>query len=123
MLLSDSIVKARYRNTFVAEELLTRRRTYEFDIDLGYIAIVLAPGHCLRLAISSSNFDRFDIKPNTGEAYGDHVLTRSLLAERLGAGPIRGEPEHAKALVATNAVYADRDHPTQVILPVVPNHD
>lgn len=123
MLFSDSIVKARHRNTFLEEEFLTPGQIYEFDIDLGYIAIVLAPGHHLRLAISSSNFDRFDINPNTGEAYGDHALTRSLLAERLRADPIRGEPEHTEALVATNTIYMDRDHPTQAILPVVPIDD
>ena len=84
---------------------------------------MLAPGHRLRLALSSSNFDRFDINPNTGEPYGDHTLTRSLLAERLRADPIRGEPEHTEALVAANTIYMDRDHPTQVILPIVPIKD
>ena len=118
MLISDGIVKGRYRNTYLQEELLVPGEIYEFDVDLGYTAIVLAPGHRLRLAISSSNFDRFDINPNTGEPYGDHALTRRLLAERLRAEPMPGEPEHTKALVATNTIYMDRTHPTQVILPV-----
>jgi len=118
MLVTDSIVKARYRNTFLQEEFLTAGQIYEFDVDLGYTAIVLAPGHRLRLALSSSNFDRFDINPNTGQPYGDHAMTRKLLSERLRADPPRGEPEHTEAEVATNTIYMDRDHPTQVILPV-----
>ncbi len=119
MLFCDSIVKARYRNTYLKEEPLTPGQIYQIEIDLGYIALVLAPGHRLRLAISSSNFDRFDINPNTGEPYGDHVLTRSLLNERLRAGSLPGRPEHTKALTATNTIYMDQEHPTQVILPIV----
>jgi hypothetical protein len=118
MLVADGIVKGRYRNTFLKEEFLVPGEVYEFEIDLGYTAIVLAAGHRLRLAISSSNFDRFDINPNTGEPYGDHAMTRRLRAERLRAEPRRGEPEYSRMLVATNAVYVDRDHPTQVLLPV-----
>jgi uncharacterized protein len=120
MIFLDGIVKARYRNTFMQEELLTPGEIYKFEIDLGYIAIALAPGHRLRLAISSSNFDRFDLNPNTGEPYGDHALTRALLAERLGAEAARGEPAYAAALVATNTIYMDAHRPTRVTLPVLP---
>ncbi|MFO8079759.1 MAG: CocE/NonD family hydrolase [Armatimonadota bacterium] len=120
MIFLDGIVKARYRNTFLQEELLTPGAIYEFKIDLGYIAIAVPPGHRLRLAIASSNFDRFDLNPNTGERYGDHALTRSLLAERLGVEPARGEPAYSNALVATNTIYMDADHPTRVTLPVLP---
>ncbi|MEW6359912.1 MAG: CocE/NonD family hydrolase [Planctomycetota bacterium] len=123
MLFSDSIVKGRYRNTYLKEKFLTPGEVYEFDIDLGYIAIVLAPGHRLRLAVSSSNFDRFDINPNTGEPYGDHATSRELLAKRLRAEPARGEPEYTETLVATNTIFMDRGRPTHVVLPVMANHD
>ena len=120
MRITDSIVKARYRNGIRQEELLEPGRPYEFQVDLGYTAIALAPGHRVRLDISSSNFDRFDINPNTGEPYGDHALTRKLLSERLGVEQFRGEPEYTEALVATNTIYMDEGHPTHVLLPVVP---
>jgi putative CocE/NonD family hydrolase len=123
MIFADSIVKGRYRDTFLEEEFLEPGHVYEFDIDLGYTAIVLAPGHRLRLAISSSNFDRFDINPNTGEPYGDHATTRRLLAERLGAAAGRGGPEYTRTVVATNTVHMERDHPSHVILPVVSMDD
>lgn len=120
MIFLDGIVKARYRNTFLEEELLTPGEVYEFDLDLGYIALALAPGHRLRLAISSSNFDRFDLNPNTGEPYGDHALTRALLAERLRGDPAQGDPQYSTALVATNTIYMEAGRPTQVVLPIIP---
>ena len=122
MIFADGIVKARYRDTFLKEAFLVPDRVYAFEIDLGHIAIVLAAGHRLRLAISSSNFDRFDINPNTGEPYGDHAITRSLLAQRFGA-ETQGEPEYTAALVATNSIHMDRAHPSHVILPVTPLKD
>lgn len=123
MLITDSIVKGRHRNTYLEEEFLEPHKAYEFEIDLGYTAIVLAPGHRLRLAISSSNFDRFDINPNTGEPYGDHALSRSLLRERLRRDTFRGKAEFSDSLTATNTIYMDRNHPTQIILPVVTTQD
>ncbi|MGI5816529.1 MAG: CocE/NonD family hydrolase [Armatimonadota bacterium] len=120
MVFADGIVRARYRESFLQEALLTPRDVYEFEIDLGHIAIVLAPEHRLRLAVSSSNFDRFDINPNTGEPLGDHALTRALLAQRFGAPPAPGEPAYTQALVATNTVYMDRGRSSRVILPVLP---
>lgn len=120
MIFLDGIVKGRYRNSYLKEEFLTPGQAYAFTIDLGYIAIVLAPGHCLRLAISSSNFDRFDINPNTGEPYGDHETSRQLLQQRLRAEPSRGEPQYSKTLVATNVIYLDRSHHTHVVLPIMP---
>lgn len=93
---------------------------YAFERDLDCIAIALAPGHRLRLAISSSNFDRFDLNPNTGEPYGDHALTRALLAERPRAEPAQGDPRYCAALVATNTVYIGAGRPTQVVLPIIP---
>ena len=119
MIFADGIVKGRYRNTYLKEEFLTPGQIHEFDLDLGYIALVLAPGHRLRLAISSSNFDRFDLNPNTGEPYGDHAVTRALLSQRLGVPPATSAPEYTAALVATNTIYLDADHPSQVLLPLV----
>lgn len=118
MLILDSIVKGRYRNTYLKQEFLTPGEAEEFEIDLGYIAIALAPGHRLRLALSSSNFDRFDINPNTNAPYGDHALTQRLMTERMAGYNPRGRLQATEALPARNTIYFDRDHPTQLIVPV-----
>jgi len=118
MIFLDGIVKGRHRNTYRTEEFLSPGEIYEFEIDLGYIAIALSKGHRLRLAISSSNFDRFDINPNTGEPYGDHALSRELIAKRLRGYEPRGEPQYTKAVRAKNTIFFDRKHPTHVILPI-----
>ena len=41
-------------------------RVYQFTIILYPTSVVLQPGHALRVHISSSNFPRFDVNPNTG---------------------------------------------------------
>lgn len=119
MIFADGIVKGRWRNSYLQDELLEPGEVYEFDIDLGYIAVALTPGHRLRLAISSSNFDRFDINPNTGEPYGDHALSRKLIAERLKGEPAPGQAQFSEALVATNTIHMDTSRPSQVIVPSV----
>jgi len=48
--------------------------------------------------ISSSNFPRFDVNPNTGEPLNDH----------------------RRMITATNTVHHDRDHPSHIVLPVIP---
>lgn len=120
MIFADGVVRARYRKSFLQEELLTPGEVYEFEIDLGYIAIALAPGHRLRLAISSSSFDRIDINPNTGEPFGDHAVSRRLTLERLRSEPIPGAPTYTRTLVARNSIHMDRTHPSQVMLPILP---
>ena len=118
MIFLDGIVKGRYRNGYLEEELLEPGKVAEWEIDLGYIAIVLAPGHRLRVAISSSNFDRWDINPNTGEPYGEHALTQSLLAERLRADPSAEKPRYTGTLVATNTMFMDETRPSHIRLPI-----
>lgn len=96
MLVCDGIVRARHRNTMRKEELLTPGQPYEFTIDLWETCIAFNAGHRIRVAISSSNFDRFDVNPNTGEPLYRHTHTVS----------------------ATNTLLHDPDHPSHIVLPV-----
>ncbi|NNG00799.1 MAG: CocE/NonD family hydrolase [Desulfobacteraceae bacterium] len=66
MLLSDGIVRARYRNGRRQAEFLSPGNAYEFKIDLWHVAVTIQPGCSLALAISSSNFPRFCRNLNTG---------------------------------------------------------
>jgi putative CocE/NonD family hydrolase len=96
--LVDSIIRCRYRTSWEREELMTPGEIYPVEIQLPPTSNLFAAGNRIRLDVSSSNFPRFDINPNTGEPMG----------------------RHTHAVVAHNAVYCDPEHPSQVILPVVP---
>ncbi len=97
MNLTDSIIRARYRNSYTKPELLTPNEVAEFTFELYPTSNLFTAGHCIRLDISSSNFPRFDVNPNTGGRLG---------SER------RMEAAH-------QAVYLDAARPSHIILPVV----
>ena len=95
---ADSIVRARYRHGPGKAELLKPGQPEEFTIEMYPTSLVFARGHRIRLDISSSNFPRFDINPNTGEP---------LNANR-------------RWQTAENTIYMDPKHPSQIVLPVIP---
>jgi putative CocE/NonD family hydrolase len=95
--LSDSIVRARYRNDREHAELLEPGQVYAFEIVLYPTSNVFGAGHRIRLDVSSSNFPRFDVNPNTG-------------------GPLGRE---RRFVLAENAIYHDPEHPSHVVLPVI----
>ena len=95
--LSDSIIRARYRNGWNKPELLEPGVVYEFTFELYPTSNVFKKGHRVRLDISSSNFPRFDVNPNTGGDLG--VERRFEIAEQV--------------------IYHDAEHPSQVVLPII----
>jgi putative CocE/NonD family hydrolase len=95
--LADSILRARYREGFDKEKLMEPGTVYELQIELPPVSNLFKKGHRIRVDISSSNFPRFDVNPNTGEPIGRH--TRSQVAE--------------------NTVYTDADRPSHIVLPIV----
>ncbi|HMN27966.1 MAG TPA: CocE/NonD family hydrolase [Caldilineaceae bacterium] len=94
--LTDSILRARYRNGWEQAELLTPGQVYEFVFPLYPTAIFFKAGHRIRLDVSSSNFPRFDLNPNTGGALG--VERRFELAHQ--------------------TIYHDAEHPSHLVLPL-----
>ena len=68
--LTDAIVRGRYRATRDHAVPLTPGRVYPFTIEPFPTANVFKKGHRIRVDISSSNFPRFDVNPNTGEPLG-----------------------------------------------------
>lgn len=97
--LTEGILRARYRISPEKAVLMHPGEIYRLTVDLGATANVFLAGHKLRIEVSSSNFPRFDRNLNTG-------------ADE--ASP------SARALKAVNAVYHDRDHPSALVLSVVP---
>ena len=96
--LTDGVVRGRYRDSTAAASLLQPGRVYKYAIDLWATSNLFKAGHRIRLYVSSSNFPRFDRNRNTGE-------------------PILGA---ARWMTAHQTVYHDRDHPSALVLPVVP---
>ena len=96
--LTEGIVRARYRNSQEKAELMNPGQIYKFTLDLWATANVFRKGHALRLEISSSNFPRFDKNQNTGDDAG-----------------VGG-----KSVPATNTIYHDAEHPSALVLPMVP---
>jgi putative CocE/NonD family hydrolase len=96
--IGDSILRARYRESLDAPKLLEPGEVVPLTIRLYPTAHVFKRGHRIRVDVSSSNYPRFDVNPNTGAP--------------LGTGRAR--------VVAENSVWHDRDRPSRVVLPVVP---
>jgi hypothetical protein len=88
----------RYRNGWEAEELMEPGQAYAIEIRLQPTSNLFAAGHRIRLDISSSNFPRLDINPNTGEPVG----------------------RHTHMVKAVNTVYLDQRRASQVALPMIP---
>src|SRR4029077_2254530 len=64
---ADSIVRARDRDALEKAALMQPGQVYKFQIRMYPTSLVFAKGHRIRLDISSSNFPRFDLNPNTAE--------------------------------------------------------
>jgi putative CocE/NonD family hydrolase len=96
--LSDGILRARYRDSWEQPTPLEPGRIYAIRIRLFPTSNVFQRGHRIRLDISSSNFPKFDVNPNTGEA----------------------EAKATHQRVARNTVHFGGAHPSSVLLPTVP---
>jgi putative CocE/NonD family hydrolase len=96
--LTDGIIRMRYRGGRVRQELVKPGQVYELTIRPFPTANVFKKGHRIRLDVSSSNFPRFDVNPNSGEPLG----------------------RNRRMIAADNTVYHASAHPSHVVLPIVP---
>jgi putative CocE/NonD family hydrolase len=95
--ITDGILRARYRNSPARQELMKPGEIYQLRIEPFPTANVFKKGHRIRLDISSSNFPRFDVNPNTGEPLG----------------------RHRRITNADNSIYHDAKHASKVVLWIV----
>jgi uncharacterized protein len=96
--LTEGILRARFRDSREKPELLNPGEVYKLSLDLWATSNVFNAGHRLRLEISSSNFPRFDRNLNTGE-------------DAASSSPF---------VKATNTIFHDHEHPSALVLSVVP---
>lgn len=99
MILTDGILRARYRESFTAPRPLCAGEIHRLEIDLVATANVFRAGHRLRLEVSSSNFPRFDRNTNTGG-----VIARESAAD---------------FRTAHNEIWHDERHASHLVLPVI----
>jgi uncharacterized protein len=97
MNITDGIIRARYRDTPEKAQLMEPGEVYEFVIEPFSTANVFKKGHRIRLDISSSNFPRFDVNPNTGEPLGKNIRMQK----------------------ANNTIYHSQMQPSYIILPII----
>jgi len=92
-ILTDGILRLRYRKSLERSELARPGEVYEVTIDAGETANVFLRGHRIRLEIASSNFPKFDRNPNTGGSIADetHLISATQTVYHGGARASRLE--------------------------------
>ena len=98
MNVAEGILRARYRDSWEEPTLLEPGRVYKLEIDLWSTSNRFLKGHRIRVEVTSSNFPHYDRNPNTGNAFG----------------------QDAELQEAQQTVYHDAEHPSHIVLPVVP---
>lgn len=93
----ESILRARYREGLPKPKMMKPGEVYRLEVNLHSTANYFAPGHKVRLEVSSSNFPRFARNLNTGQ------------------------PNHLEAepVVARNTIHHSDEYPSHVVLPVI----
>lgn len=96
--LTDAIVRASYRDGRHTRDLIEPGRVYELTIEPFPTANVFKKGHRIRLDVSSSNFPRWDVNPNTGEPLG----------------------RNRRSVPADNTIWHDATRRSRLVLPIMP---
>jgi predicted acyl esterase len=97
----DNPLRARYRfgrSSAADVKMMTPGQPEKLTIDLWSTAQTFEKGHRIAVHVSSSNYPRFEVNPNTGEAPGEATI------------PPR---------IAQNSIYHDAAHPSAIVLPVI----
>jgi putative CocE/NonD family hydrolase len=96
--LNNGIIRASYRDSLTHPTPITPGEIYRYEIKVWPTSNLFKPGHRIRLEISSSDFPQFGPNPNTGGSLASSTAMRP----------------------ATQTILHDADHPSAVILPVIP---
>ena len=93
----EGIQRARYRDGYEAPAMMEAGEVYEVRVDLHSVAHWFAPGHRVRIEVSSSNFPRFDRNLNTGGNNYDETEWE----------------------IAENTIHHAGAHASHIVLPIV----
>ncbi len=95
--LTEGKLRARFRHSMEAPELLVPDRIYRYELDLWHTAITFMPGEQIVVEVASASFPVFSRNLNTG-------------------GHNEMESEYA---TARQTIHHDADRPSHVLLPVI----
>src|SRR3989442_5550658 len=98
MNLTDGILRMRYRDSQEKPEPMNPGQGYKISVDLCATSNVFKKSHIMRLEDSSSNFTSFDRNLNNA---ADQATNREFVS-------------------ATNAILHDAEHPSALLVPVIP---
>ena len=87
----------RYRDDMAAPKPMTPGEVYTIEIEVFPTANLFKAGHRIRVDVSSSNFPKFDVNPNTGEP----------------------EATSRRPRVAINTVFLGGDRASHIVLPLL----
>ena len=94
----EGVQRMRYRNSLRTPELMVPGEVYEIEVDLNATSNFFAPGHRIRIEVSSSNFPRIERNLNTGASNADT----------------------SQYQVARNTIWHGGEHASYLELPVIP---
>lgn len=98
-LIQDNAIRMRWREGGQTPIYMTPNEVYKVEVNLWNTSYIVADGHALRIAITSSNYPRFSLNYNNG------VLLRN--------------PNPGEMIVANNVFYHSAKYPSYFELPVV----
>jgi putative CocE/NonD family hydrolase len=96
--LNNGIQATRFRDSLSKSSPIEPGKIYQYKINVWPTSNLFLPGHRIRLEISSSDFPQFAPNPNTGEPFG----------------------ASARWQTAKQSIIHDSEHPSAIILPVIP---
>lgn len=99
--LVEGKIRARFRKSMKKPELLVPGEIYEYSLDLWQTGGTITKGNRLRIEVASASFPVFSRNLNTG---GHNEMESNYVS-------------------AEQIVYHDTEHPSHVLLPVIPNFD
>ena len=100
MIVAEGQLRVSYRNGPDQLSLVTPGDIYALNFSLGPTSNLFAPGHRIRLDISSTDFPRLEPNPNTAAAPGEWSTTA----------------------IARNAIYSGGPYSSYLVLPVLTDH-
>ena len=96
--LCDGMVRARFREGMDKPSLIEPGKVYAYDIDCWNTCQLFKKGHRIRIEVASSAFPKFSRNLNTADALG---MTSNMK-------------------IASQTILHDGDHPSHILLPIIP---